>query len=191
MIDDGSTDASAEIARGFGKSVNVYCQANAGIGAARNRGVDEAKSEWITFLDADDVWLPEKLERQWEACRAGSPPADIVMGWMIQFTSPELNDADAARYYCPQAPKAGYHVGTLFMRRARFLEVGFFDLNLKSGEFIEWLMRARAAGLRELVIPDIVMKRRIHGNNYTLQHKDLNKDYLDMVKTILQSRKKP
>jgi glycosyltransferase involved in cell wall biosynthesis len=68
VVDDGSTDESGAIARSFGPAVRVVRQPNAGESSARNRGISLARGEWIAFLDADDVWVPEKLERQLEAC---------------------------------------------------------------------------------------------------------------------------
>ena len=67
VVDDGSTDESANIAESFGHPVQVLRQENQGESVARNRGIDEAKGEWIAFLDADDFWTPEKLERQLQA----------------------------------------------------------------------------------------------------------------------------
>jgi glycosyltransferase involved in cell wall biosynthesis len=64
VIDDGSTDRSAAIAESYGPPVRVVSQKNQGESIARNRGIDEARGDWVAFLDADDVWLPEKLERQ-------------------------------------------------------------------------------------------------------------------------------
>jgi glycosyltransferase involved in cell wall biosynthesis len=64
VVDDGSTDDSAGVAESFGPPVRVIRQPNQGESVARNRGIDEAQGEWIAFLDADDVWLPEKTERQ-------------------------------------------------------------------------------------------------------------------------------
>lgn len=64
VVDDGSRDRTAEIAAGFGAPVRVVRQANAGPSAARNHGARLARGEWIALLDADDAWLPEKLERQ-------------------------------------------------------------------------------------------------------------------------------
>lgn len=63
LIDDGSTDATAEIARSF-ESVRYFHQSNQYLPVARNRGLREAAGEIVSFLDADDEWLPEKLERQ-------------------------------------------------------------------------------------------------------------------------------
>jgi glycosyltransferase involved in cell wall biosynthesis len=64
VIDDGSTDDSAAIARTFGSRIVLHQQANAGESAARNRGMDLATGQWLAFLDADDVWERQKIERQ-------------------------------------------------------------------------------------------------------------------------------
>jgi glycosyltransferase involved in cell wall biosynthesis len=64
VVDDGSTDKTAEVVRSFGDKVVLIQQTNAGVSAARNAGITAAKAQWIAFLDADDEWLPEKLQRQ-------------------------------------------------------------------------------------------------------------------------------
>jgi len=67
VIDDGSTDKSCEIVRSIKDSrIRLIRQENGGPSKARNRGIQEAKGEFIAFLDADDEWLPEKLEKQYE-----------------------------------------------------------------------------------------------------------------------------
>lgn len=71
VVDDGSTDASAAIAESYGPPVRVIRQENQGESVARNRGMDEAKGEWIAFLDADDVWKPEKMAIQLELAQPG------------------------------------------------------------------------------------------------------------------------
>src|SRR4051812_13046945 len=64
VVDDGSEDDSAAIAESCGAPVRVIRQPNQGESVARNRGIDEARGDWVAFLDADDLWEPEKLERQ-------------------------------------------------------------------------------------------------------------------------------
>ena len=64
VVDDGSTDDTQDTLRQFGDQVRVISQANAGPSAARNRGVAAARGEIVAFLDSDDLWLPEKIERQ-------------------------------------------------------------------------------------------------------------------------------
>ncbi len=67
VVDDGSTDETKEILRKFGDSVRYIYQDNHGVGAARNRGINEATGEWVAFLDSDDRWLPDKLTLQFRA----------------------------------------------------------------------------------------------------------------------------
>jgi len=76
VVDDGSTDESAAVAESYGPPVRVIRQENRGQSAARNRGMDEARGEWVALLDADDRWLPHKLERHVAALRGA--PSDVV-----------------------------------------------------------------------------------------------------------------
>lgn len=76
VVDDGSIDDSAAVASRYSPSVRVIRQANAGPGAARNRGVRESSAEWVAFLDADDTWLPEKMELQMTLM--GDPDVGVV-----------------------------------------------------------------------------------------------------------------
>lgn len=64
VVDDGSADHTAEVVERFGPPVRLLRQANAGPAAARNHAAREARGEWLALLDADDAWLPHKLERQ-------------------------------------------------------------------------------------------------------------------------------
>ena len=64
VIDDGSTDSTSEVVKSFGEKVQYIYQQNAGVSAARNAGIEAATSEWIAFLDADDLWIADKTERQ-------------------------------------------------------------------------------------------------------------------------------
>jgi glycosyltransferase involved in cell wall biosynthesis len=64
VVDDGSKDRTAERLAEFGDRIRVHRQANAGVAEARNAGVKLSSGSYIAFLDADDTWLPQKLERQ-------------------------------------------------------------------------------------------------------------------------------
>jgi len=66
VVDDGSTDDTRQVVSSFGESVKYVYQKNQGAGAARNRGIDEATGDWISFLDSDDRWLPDKLSLQFK-----------------------------------------------------------------------------------------------------------------------------
>lgn len=74
VIDDGSSDGTGQILReAFGDRIRYIGQANQGASVARNRGVEEARGEWIAFLDSDDIWEKDKLEWQFKALEQFSP----------------------------------------------------------------------------------------------------------------------
>lgn len=82
VIDDGSTDNTAQIAEGFGE---VILRANAKQSSNRNFGVQEARGQWIAFIDQDDLWKPNKLARQVEELQR-SPGADLCYTARQEFT---------------------------------------------------------------------------------------------------------
>lgn len=94
VVDDGSTDDTAERVAAWGDRVVFLRQANAGPAAARNRAIERARGDFIAFLDADDVWLPEKLEQQTELLSA-HPDAAMLYGlsqWWYSWSG-EPDDA--------------------------------------------------------------------------------------------------
>lgn len=84
VIDDGSTDDSAAIAESYGSPIRVIRQPNQGESVARNRGIDEAKGDWIAFLDADDLWNPNKIFKQIYAI---TPRCKAICTRLSTFTS--------------------------------------------------------------------------------------------------------
>lgn len=73
IVDDGSTDDSAAaVAKTYGKEVSLLRQPRRGVSAARNRGIAQARQPWLAFLDSDDLWRPDKLEKQLAALQRES-----------------------------------------------------------------------------------------------------------------------
>jgi glycosyltransferase involved in cell wall biosynthesis len=97
VVDDGSTDNGADIVKEFADSrIMLIRQDNRGPGAARNRGIREAKGEYISFLDADDEWLPLFLEKGIEFLSVNKDIAAISYGY---DTSISNSDKDTAYWY--------------------------------------------------------------------------------------------
>ena len=81
ISDDGSTDSTLEIVKNiFDSRIKILSYPNAGVSASRNRGISQAKGEYISFMDADDLWTPDKLEFQWQALK-NNPQAAVAYSW--------------------------------------------------------------------------------------------------------------
>jgi glycosyltransferase involved in cell wall biosynthesis len=187
VVDDGSTDATSEVAQRY-PGVRLVRQEHLGISAARNAGVSGTSGDWIAFLDADDLWLPDKLEHQLAVISAKGSLG--VFGWLKSFVSPDLSAQDRARLAVDPEPVPGFHASTLLMARASFLSVGMFDETLRAGEFVEWAARARDKSLMPDMADFLVALRRVHGKNTVLVERQvLGQSYLKLVRERLkQSR---
>jgi glycosyltransferase involved in cell wall biosynthesis len=188
VVDDGSSDGTPSVASSFGDDVHYVRQPNGGIGAARNHGVDLAAGDYIAFLDADDVWEPDKLERQLAALEE-EPQPDLVFGLVRQFVSPELPAEAKARLRCPDHSQPGYFAGAMLVSRAIFERVGPFATDLHVGEFIDWMARARELGWREEMLDAIVLRRRLHDTNQGVRHRDQMGDFAHVLKASLDRRR--
>ncbi|HZR83431.1 MAG TPA: glycosyltransferase family A protein [Candidatus Binatia bacterium] len=187
VVDDGSTDDSVAIAEAFSRpSLRVLRQENAGIGAARNRGLAAATGDLIAFIDSDDVWERDKLELEARAMSAREE-VDLVFGHLVEFLSPEREEELAGSLRFAADPVPGLIASTLLARRGAVERIGPFDEHLRVGEFVEWMARARDLGLVRLVLPDVVARRRIHGQNTVLTRG--SSDYLRAIKSTLDRRR--
>jgi glycosyltransferase involved in cell wall biosynthesis len=186
VVDDGSTDQSASIAESFG--VSLWRQPQRGPGAARNRGVAESTGEVLAFLDADDLWAPEKLEWQLTAFEE-NPALDLVSGQVQNFWSPELDPDLRQRIGFAPDPVPGMHPGAILVRRDAWQRVGAFSEELCFGDFIPWLARAQDLGLETRFLDRAVMFRRIHESNFSRTHPQHRRDYLAAAKQVLDRRR--
>src|SRR4029079_10954573 len=158
VVDDGSSDRTADVAAAFGGSVRVVRQANIGPGGATTRGLSETKTPFVATLDSDDLWVPKKAERQ-VALLAASPDAAAVFGKLKLFTA-DASDPRNGRIV------PGWTRTTLMMRTALFAKVGgIIDLPGNLGALVDWLARARDAGEQLTMIDDVLGLRRIRAGS--------------------------
>ena len=188
IVDDGSTDATPEIALSLGAPVRLLRQDRQGPAAARNAGAEAASGRFLAFIDADDIWEPDKLALQMDRFRS-HPSGGIVFGFIRQFHSPETDDVFRSRYHCPPGPGPGLHPGTMLIQREDFFRIGPFDATLRAGEFLEWHDRAQSMGFAACMLEQVVAHRRIHPSNYGITHKHFRSDYLRVVQTIMKRKR--
>jgi glycosyltransferase involved in cell wall biosynthesis len=189
VIDDGSTDRSAAIAHNFGAAVRYQRQPRRGSpDAARNRGVELARGEYFAFLDQDDLWMSNKLEMQLAAC-AADDALDMVFGHVEQFLSPDLPAETIRRMRYPTGIVPGRILSAMLVRRSAFLRVGWFLTRWQLSGFVDWYARAREIRLKEIMLRQIVARRRIHTANLNIVRRAEQIDYVRAVKASLDRRR--
>jgi GT2 family glycosyltransferase len=187
VVDDGSSDRTAAIARALGAT--VHCQANGGPGAARNTAIRSTGQPWIAFLDADDVWESAKLEAQWMAVRA-CPDIGAVFTDFVEFdaggtlggtflsskahywamkrvaVAPDVFHCDAESLR-RQFLKGNFIApSTMLVRRDLLLQIGLFDRALSHMEDRDCWLRLLAVSTMAVVERSLTQVR-IHDSNLT------------------------
>jgi glycosyltransferase involved in cell wall biosynthesis len=163
VVDDGSTDNSGNIARSF-KEVHYIYQPNQGVAVARNVGIAAAQGEFIAFLDADDLWAPNKLSVQVDYLLK-NPQVGYTLVKMHNFLEPGVRWPSWLGEEVSEADEYCYSLSTLVVRKSVFDEIGVFDPRFRIGEDTDWLIHAKVAGVPMAILPHVLVQRRIHGSN--------------------------
>ncbi|HJO33360.1 MAG TPA: glycosyltransferase family 2 protein [Anaerolineales bacterium] len=181
VVDDGSSDATPQMLSEYGNDIRIIHQPNRGRSAARNAGVEHAQGDIITFLDSDDVWLPEKLEKQLAAFEV-NPSAGL------QHTFSDVVDAKGAhlpretrhrRQLYRRALRRGYtyegmsqecimFLSTVAVRRECWARVGPMDASIPAFEDWDWYLRA-AMQTEIATVPEVLVHFRKHAGNTSSQ----------------------
>ena len=166
VVDDGSTDGSGAIARSY-PGVRYLRQENQGPAAARNAGIAAARGEIVAFADADDVQLPTRLSVQ-VGYLIEHPDTSATLGRQVWITPPPGAVPDVV-----WGDLDGIPAMTMVARRRTLAELGGFDPRLRGPEDTDLLIRMREGGRRFVVLPEIVMRRRYHGENLVAGRHDV------------------
>jgi len=189
VVDDGSTDGTSSVIKKYENNIRSYWQENAGPAAARNKGLSNARGDFVAFLDADDLWYPDKLERQL-ACFCARPELDMCVTHVQNFWVPELKE-EKKQYQDHRfaQPLPGYTTQALLTRRVLFDRVGRFNSSLRACDDTDWFLRALDQGAIAELLPEVLVQRRLHTKN--LSRTSLAYDALARVlKNSLERRRR-
>ncbi len=180
LVDDGGDDHLDALVTSWDEP-RVTCLRHSvprGAAAARNTGVSASDSRWLGFLDADDIWPHDRFLQLSAAIH--DPSWQMAFGHQLIFDDESVPDpaADLPVEGTPLATLAG----GMLLHRELFLRVGPFDEELRLGEFVDWMSRARLDGVEERVVPTIALLRRSHAANLTRTRRDEYSSYLEVVR---------
>jgi glycosyltransferase involved in cell wall biosynthesis len=165
VVDDGSEDGSADVAARWAE-VTVITIEHRGVAAARNAGLARATGAFVAFLDADDLWHPDKTRRQLAVLEAG-PDVPGVLCWFRNFLDPVAPSPAWVKAGPFLDERAGRmpSLCTLLARTDALRGIGPFRTDLETGEDLDWFLRAAEAGVHLETLPEILVDRRLHDAN--------------------------
>lgn len=186
VVDDGSTDETEAEVKKFDGNITYIYKENGGVSSARNRGLELVNGDLITFLDADDVWVENKLEMQLDLLRK-KPEYEIIIGLLyripISKTEEIVNQEIEKGEYAAS-------LGSSLMRKQVFEKVGNFDEELILSQDIDLFFRILEAGIKVLGHEDVVQFYRRHDQNLTRDEEKSNFYHLKAFRKSLVRRRK-
>lgn len=160
VVDDGSSDGTADILAGCSSPVHVISQPNRGAPVARNAGLRMASGDFIAFIDSDDLWTPGRLQRQLQFMQE-HPQVDLLQEHIqhIRF--------DGSQWANEDAPFHALSLSAALFRRHLFDELGHLDETMRYCDDVEWFLRAQRAGVSLQRTDDVALLYRRHASNLT------------------------
>ena len=205
VVDDGSTDSTAEIAHRMG--ARVVSQSNAGLAAARNRCVRESSQPWIAFIDSDDIWEPEKIERQMQIAECDPEIALVTCDYSDFNGSMVLSPSKLKKYAegFRAQPRTNCEGGAIIekldesfadavyflvpsmvmVRRDVLEETGLFDESLFVAEDFDCFMRVLATHKLGIAL-EVLAKRREHEHNQSRSYTEATLSCLAATHKVLE-----
>ena len=187
ISDDGSNDGTGKIIKKYETSdsrVKSISHPHKGLAHTLNTAINYSTNKYLAFLDSDDYWHKEKLEKQIHFFEE-FPDYRISFGHVQEFTT-KINDL-GEDIHVMKDPVPGISKISMMCERVLFDEFGYFDDSYKVGDHIEWMSRLFRANIPYGLIDDVLAYRRIHTDNMTNGISNIN--YLKVIKQHLDAKR--
>jgi glycosyltransferase involved in cell wall biosynthesis len=183
VVDDASTDGSPELAESYGPPVRVIqLESQLGPAGARNQGLREARGDYLTFLDADDLYRPRKLTKQLRVLEE-HPDVDVCLCVGLNFWEPGLEE-ERDRYVAAGRLRMTHHLSTLLASRSVFDRVGLLN-ERTTGDAADWFLRATDLNLTIRLVDEVLLDRRMHPESLS-HHSPVMDDYFELVRSRIE-----
>ncbi len=186
VVDGHSDDDTEQVARAF-PGVTFVPQHGHGLPAAYNQGIETARSNWLAFLEADDIWTADKLDVQMRAM-LDRPERLFTMAHARFFVETGCVPPAGFRARWLEADQAGALLSTFVARREAFARVGLFDTSLKIAADVDWLARAKDLCVPGATLPETLLNKRVHDGNLTNLVDENNAELLRVIRGSLSRR---
>jgi len=186
VVDDGSTDGTAELVKNYA-SINYFYQQKQGPASARNTGIKKSRGEYITFLDADDLYPSNKLWKQ--IYYINQNPSCLVVRFLIKYEYLIPYKGQLQPFYINEKERTGFNcnLGSFLFNRQVFDNFGSFNESLFLGEDLDFIYRLIEQGIIIHEEKEVGLVYRINENSISLDEKKRKKS---MVKVLYERRKR-
>lgn len=185
VVDDGSTDTTPDILAGYGTNIRVLRQTNQGSAAACNTGAAIATGDWLAFLDADDIWLPDKTLHQLRHCGhtviSHTDSLCFGPGLIREIRRSEFEPPYAGWILEPLLVRNFITKSTVMIRREVFQHYGGFDT--RRSHFVEdWPFWLKVCAHHELgYLPEVAARYRVHAAGKSMNGRRALRDHLGII----------
>jgi glycosyltransferase involved in cell wall biosynthesis len=187
VVDDGSADNSAHIVRSY-RDIQYIYQINEGHGKAKNTGIAASQGEFIAFLDADDLWTPDKLSLQVDHL-INNPNVGYALCKMRFLLEPGVHMPSGLHKEHLLGTPSAYIPSALVVRMSVIKKIGMFDPSYRHSNDSDWFFRAHDAGITMTILPEVLLYRRIHSSNLSREIQTMSSELLRVVKTSINRKR--
>lgn len=167
VVDDGSTDETAQVASRY--PVHYFPRPHLGVASARNFALSQAQGEWIAFIDADDLWTPDKLQEQLRLARE-NPDCNVVFCPVKNVYINEAAELAVSNRGRALSDDVIHYLSPALVRRSLLEKLGPFPEHMERGEDTYMLCQMRLRRERmDVCLDHPCYMRRLHGGNLTLK----------------------
>jgi glycosyltransferase involved in cell wall biosynthesis len=192
VIDDGSRDQTRQLIRTRYPDCRYLYQSNQGVSAARNRGIREARYDWIALLDSDDAWMPDKLRLQQQAMRT-EPGYRLCHSdeiWIrngVRVNPMKKHAKSGGRIFTDCLPRCVISPSAALLHRSLFDEVGLFDTDLPACEDYDLWLRICAREAVLYVATPLVVKYGGHADQLSRAQWGMDRFRIQALERLIRS----
>lgn len=187
VVDNGSTDNTNELVRSFAQIHYKYLE-KADTALARNEGILLSKGKYIAFLDQDDTWPSDKLNKQVQFLES-NPQYGAVIGLQRMYLEPGCQKPHWLKQTFLERAELAYLPSALMIRKETLDATSHFNAAFPIASDVAWFFKAQHQGIQIGIIHEILVHRRIHGENTSNKYLELQKEILSVIKTSLVERR--
>jgi glycosyltransferase involved in cell wall biosynthesis len=187
VVDDGSTDGGAEWIKQNYPIAKIFTQANAGVANARNTGIKMAEGNLVAFLDQDDEWVSSKLQDQWEVLSQNPYVSFATCNQLFVWE----NGATIPTFFKPETltEHRSFVPSAILIRKPALMDIGGFDETMEMSSDMDLIRKLRNGGYGEMNIDKLLLLKRYHGNNASMDNKTVMREMLQLLHKQMHSKK--